>query len=138
AGDTLFVDTAPVRRLSRELRQVVDAGDLDGIEARLVELRRDRDFRRARKGSGASYGKRASRPQVLEARASLVEELAEFELRADADLAALLQGELLTCVDAYEALKARNGALDFLDLLLRTRDLIAGNRVVREHFQSRF
>ena len=64
--------------------------------------------------------------------------LDEFQLRADADLAALLHGELLGCVDATSVLKAQEGALDFLDLLLRARDLIRDDATVRHHFQARF
>jgi ATP-dependent exoDNAse (exonuclease V) beta subunit len=44
----------------------------------------------------------------------------------------------MTCVDRYEALKAREGALDFLDLLVRARDLLRDNGVVRQQFQARF
>ena len=50
----------------------------------------------------------------------------------------MLHGELFGCVDEYERLKAREGAMDFLDLLLRARDLVRGNAVVRRHFQRRF
>ena len=141
ASDNLFVDTEPVRRLSRELRRSEGgeiSSDLDGLENQLVELRRNRDFRRARKGSGPTYGKGVTRVQVLEARDALTEALADFQVRADADLAALLHAELSACVDAYERLKAREGAMDFLDLLLRARDLVRGNRAVRSHFQERF
>jgi len=157
AGDNLFVDTEPVRRLSRELRTrgdqesgTGDRGaspdprsripdpDLDGLEAQLVELRRNRDVKRARKGSGPTYGKGVTRAQVLDARDALTAALDEFQQRADADLAALLHEELLACVDAYGALKAREGAMDFLDLLLRARDLVRGRADVRAHFQARF
>ena len=79
-----------------------------------------------------------TRAQVLDARDALMEALADFQVRADADLAAVLHGELLGCVDEYERLKARDGAMDFLDLLLRARDLVRDNASVRRHFQSRF
>ena len=159
AGDNLFVDTEPVRRLSRELRsregqprppasaQGVESPhewgptperDLDGIESLLIELGRNRDFKRARKGSGPTYAKGVSRARVLAAREALVEALADFQVRADADLAAALHTELFGCVDDYERLKAREGALDFLDLLLRARDLVRDNASVRGHFQARF
>ena len=153
SGDNLFIDTAPVRRLSDELKAgdvgpatgPTEAGhhvrsetDLDALEARLVELRHNRDFKRARKGSGPTYKKGAPRAAVLAARDALVEALADFQRRADADLAALLHGELLGCIDEYERLKAREGALDFLDLLVRARDLVRDNGAVRRHFQSRF
>ena len=150
-GDNLFVDTEPVRRLSRDLRGRVALGearslaeskgaeaDLDGLEAQLIELRRNRDFTRGRKGSGPGYRKGVTRAQVLDARTALMEALEDFRVRADADLAALLHQELLACVGAYEALKSRAGALDFLDLLLRARNLVAGDPLVRRHFQQRF
>jgi ATP-dependent exoDNAse (exonuclease V) beta subunit len=141
AGDNLYLDTEPVRRLSRDLAsapQPETAADVDGLESQLVDLRRNRDFKRGRKGSGPTYAKGVPRARVLEARDLLVQALEEFQLRADADLAALLHEELLECVDRYQRLKAREGALDFLDLLLHARDLIRGNTAVRNHFQARF
>jgi ATP-dependent exoDNAse (exonuclease V) beta subunit len=141
AGDNLFLDTAPVRRLSRELGPTppTDAdADLDTLEGRFIDLARDRDFKRARKGSGPTYRKGITRAQVLEARDRLTAALLDFQIRADADLAAALHAELLTCVDRYQALKAREGALDFLDLLLLARDLVKNNVDVRRHFQKRF
>jgi ATP-dependent exoDNAse (exonuclease V) beta subunit len=141
AGDNLFLDTAPVRRLSRELGRApateTDA-DLDSLEARFIDLARDRDFKRARKGTGPTYRKGTTRAQVLSIRDRLTAALLDFQTRADADLAALLHGELLSCVDRYQVLKARAGALDFLDLLLLARDLVRDNADVRRHFQNRF
>jgi ATP-dependent helicase/nuclease subunit A len=140
-NDNLSVDTAPVRRLSRDLRAArafESPEDLDGLESQLVDLRKNRDFRRARKGSGPGYSKGVTRAQVLAARDALMLALDGFQQRADAELAALLHAELLSCVDRYEALKKREGALDFLDLLLRARDLVRDNAVVRRHFQGRF
>jgi ATP-dependent helicase/nuclease subunit A len=142
AGDNLSIDTEPVRRLARQLAGIdvaaLDERDLDGLEAQLVELQRNRDFKKARKGSGPTYAKGMPRAQVLAARDALVEGLNEFQLRADADLAALLHAELQDAVAGYETLKAREGALDFLDLLLKARDLVRDNAVVRAHFQRRF
>ena len=144
AGDNLYVDTAPVRRLSEDLRRrdpgsgIRDPEDLDDLEARLVELRRNRDFKKARKGSGPTYRKGVTRAQVLDARDALVTALDDFQRRADADLAALLHGGLLECVDEYARLKARAGLMDFLDLLLRARDLVRERADVRTHFQARF
>jgi len=141
AGDNLFLDTAPVRRLSRELGVAPSTdtdADLDTLEARFIDLARDRDFKRGRKGSGPTYRKGFTRAQVLEARDRLTAALLDFQMRADADLAAVLHAELRTCVDRYQALKAREGALDFLDLLLLARDLVRDNIDVRRHFQKRF
>jgi ATP-dependent exoDNAse (exonuclease V) beta subunit len=137
-NDNLFLDTEPVRRLSRDLRAKYSEDDLDGLEAQLVELRRNRDFKRARKGSGPTYRKGTTRAQVLAARDALMLALNDFQEKADADLAALLHTELRGCVDRYTALKAREGVLDFLDLLLRARDLVVENESVRRHFQARF
>ena len=139
-GDNLFVDTDPVRRLSRDLRQADISGgvDDDALESLFIDLRRNRDFKRARKGSGPTYRAGVTRARVLDARDALVAALDDFQLRADADLAAALQAELLECVARYEVLKTREGALDFLDLLLRARDLVRDDEVVRQHFQQRF
>ena len=138
AGDNLFLDTAPVRRLSQDLRARTDVDDPDGLEAQLIDLRRNRDFKRMRKGTGPTYAKGVPRAQLLSARDELVLALEDFQVRADADLAAVLQQELLACVVEYERLKAKEGALDFLDLLLRARNLIVDDELVRRHFQSRF
>ena len=64
--------------------------------------------------------------------------LDQFRLAADADLAALLQRELASAIQRYEALKAKAGALDFLDLLLGARNLVRDNPSVRQGFQLRF
>ena len=137
SGDNFFLDTAPVRKTSRDLN-AISPDDLDGLEACLIELHRNRDFKRRRKGSGPTYGKGVTRAQVLESRDALTFALTDFQVRADAELAALLHGELLSCVDRYEALKQREGALDFLDLLVRTRNLVRDDEVVRRDFQRRF
>ena len=141
AGDNLYVDTEPVRRLSRDLRRTVLTGseeELDELESLLVDLRKNRDVRRARKGTGPTYRKGATRAQVLDARDRLLQALDQFQIQADADLAALLHDELMACVDAYEQLKLREGALDFLDLLVRARDLVKNDDAARQHFQQRF
>ncbi len=75
---------------------------------------------------------------MLAAHAELLEALDAFARTADADLAALLQQELAVTVDRYEALKARAGRLDFLDLLLRTRDVLRARADVRAELQRRF
>jgi len=90
------------------------------------------------KGSGPTYRAGVPRARVLDARAALAEALTTFQSRADADLAAALQQELLACVDRYETLKSREGALDFFDLLMRARDLVKEHEDVRRHFQQRF
>ncbi len=143
AKDYLFMDTAAVRHLSQEMRsreesRSADDSDDDWLEARLVDLSRDRNVSRARHGRGPGYGAGVTRSAVIEALDTLRAHLDGFRLDADADLAAGLQQELQGAIGRYEALKARAGALDFLDLLLKARGLVKGNEVVRRGFQTRF
>ena len=138
--DNLFIDTDAVRRLSRQIRLEQSFGqrDLDGWEARLVDLTRDRGFSRTRKGSGYKFGKGISRSDVLAVRDALFAALQQFRKDADADLAARLQQELAGATSRYQALKQAAGALDFADLLTRARDLIRDNAAVRRHLQEKF
>jgi len=142
--DNLFIDTAGVRRLSRQIRLEASFGgrDLDGWEARLVDLTRDRGFSRTRKGSGYKYGKKdgrdITRSEVLSARDALFAGLQQFRQLADADLAASLQQELAGATARYQRLKQAAGALDFADLLTRARDLIRNNAAVRHHLRTKF
>jgi ATP-dependent helicase/nuclease subunit A len=138
ARDYLYLDTAAARHLSQEIRIGSEEPDYDGWEARLVDLSRDRNVSKARHGRGPGYRAGVSRAVVVEALEALRARLDGFRLDADADLAALLQRELSGAVARYEQLKARAGALDFLDLLLKARDLVKGNAVVRRGFQERF
>jgi ATP-dependent helicase/nuclease subunit A len=138
--DNLFIDTDAVRRLSRQIRLEQSFGqrDLDGWEARLVDLTRDRGFSRTRKGTGYKFGKDISRSDVLAARDALFAALQQFRKDADADLAACLQQELAGATLRYQALKQSAGALDFADLLTRARDLIRDDAAVRRHLQQKF
>ncbi len=142
-NDPLFTGTDPVRRLSDEigLQQTFgDAGasDYDGWEAGLVDLSRDRTLAYVKQGRGASYRDRVPRDRVSAALTELRARLDQFRMAADADLAALLQQELGGALQRYEEMKAKGGALDFLDLLLVARNLVRDNRHVRESFQRRF
>ena len=143
--DSLFVDTAAARDLSAEIALHQDAArahgddqDYDGWEARLVDLSRDRTFSKARHGRGPGYRPGVPRQRVVDGYEALKALLDQFRLDADADLAAALQEELAGAVERYEALKARTGALDFLDLLLKARDLVRHDANVRRGFQRRF
>src|SRR4051812_48768063 len=140
ARDNLFIDTEAVRRLSRQihLEQSFGQRDLDGWEARLIDLTRDRGFSRTRKGSGYKFSKDASRTDVLSAREALFNALQQFRKDADADLAACLQQELAGATRRYQDLKQGAGTLDFTDLLARARDLIRDNADVRAHLQRKF
>ena len=138
--DYLYEDTDAVRRLSRQIRLEQSSGyhDVDGWEARLVDLLRDRKLVRSRKGSGYKYSLAATRTEVLAERDRLLAELKEFRCAADADLAAALQRELAGATARYQELKTAAGGLDFVDLLVRARRLIAGNQAVRAHLQRRY
>jgi ATP-dependent exoDNAse (exonuclease V) beta subunit len=140
AHDTLYADSWAARKLAEEIRRTesVAPRDYDRLEAGLIELNHNRGFTQARKGSGKNYRNGVPRETVWGAREKLEHALAAFEEDANADLAAALRDELRGCVSAYETAKAKTGALDFLDLLLKTRDLIRDNASVRASFQARF
>src|SRR5262249_6375327 len=126
--DPLYLDTVGARtRWAAVVNGLVPPDDLDGLEALLVDLRHDRNFVRPRKGGGAGFSKRHTRADIWERRQRLYDALGEFEQRANADLAALLQVDLQNSLERYSALKAAEGALDFVDLLLKTRALIRDN-----------
>ena len=135
--DPLYLDTAPARRASDELPMLIEAGDLDGAEALLIDLCRDREFRRARKGYGPNFARGLTRGATYEALQELIQQLDIFKRDADADLAALLRDELRGSLDRYEELKARRGELDFFDLLHRARNLVHDHDEVRAQLQQR-
>ena len=137
--DGLYADTWLARRISDDVRvsEPLGSRDYDGLEAGLVDLARSRQFTRPRKGFDRNYHI-VSRGEVIAAHEQLCRDLEDFAMRADADLAALLQKELFATVDAYEAYKTRAGCLDFLDLLVRTRNLVRDRADVRGDLQSRF
>ncbi len=104
-----------------------------------MDLSRDRALANLKQGRGASYReRRAARPACSSGITDLRARLDQFRMDADADLAALLQQELRGALERYAEMKAKDGALDFLDLLLVARNLVRDNRSVREGFQDRF
>lgn len=114
--------------------------DLDALEARLAgQLPNAMGGRQARwKGRGKWYAEGVPREEMAAERDALLEELQAFRALADADLAAALKPELDEVTAAYERAKADEGCLDFLDLLLRARDLVRDRPEVRRHYQGRF
>ena len=139
--DALYQGTesgAARRRRGRGAREQVRPRDYDGLEAQLVSLDSCK-FSDREPGGGPSAYARACRGRRCSTRTpALVARLEDFKCDADADLAARLRDELATAIDAYEAAKARVGALDFLDLLVRARDLVRDRADVRAAFQPRF
>ena len=138
--DPLYLDTAPIRELSHDVATAArfDADDPDGWEARVIDLAQNKNVRRVRRGRGRDYRPTVPRDAVWAGYETLMRELDGFQYAADCDLAALLHDELRDAVAGYERLKQRAGALDFVDLLLRARDLLAEHPRVRRAFQSRF
>jgi ATP-dependent exoDNAse (exonuclease V) beta subunit len=138
--DPFCLDTRPARQLSEEIERMENVAprDYSRLEGALVDLCRNRQFRQARKGSGKQYRPDVLRADVTRARDELQTGLTRFETDANADLAALLRDELRGCCDAYEKTKANAGALDFLDLLLKARNLVRDDAEVRRSFQQRF
>jgi ATP-dependent exoDNAse (exonuclease V) beta subunit len=120
--------------------------DHDWIEAeirRLLGLRGyDGDHLWTWKGGGKTYGTGPDGPipkaHVIERRDALRTRFETLVERAEADLAACLREDLRPVVDRYERLKAEEGALDFIDMLLRARDLIRDRDEVRAALQARF
>ena len=110
--------------------------DYDTLESLLIKLLRDLK-KDTKKGSGF-FSSTVPREQVVGARAQLMQNLETFQIAADADLAALLRGEMWDLVESYDALKRRAGKLDFVDLLILARDLVRDKGEVRAYLQKRF
>ncbi|MEM9552696.1 MAG: UvrD-helicase domain-containing protein [Acidobacteriota bacterium] len=114
------------------------APDNDALEARLVQLLGQ--LRREARWTGRTvdFAEGLPRQQVIDARDGLLDDLAAFADAADADLAALLHAELQGVLDGYERAKRAAGRLDYLDLLVRARDLLRHRVDVRAFLQQRF
>lgn len=95
--------------------------DYDMLESLLLKLHRVWKRRAARKPSDL-----------------LFDALEKFRPAMEADLAAQLRAELWEIVDLYDAQKRRAGKLDFVDLLLLTRNLVRDQREVRAYLQRRY
>jgi ATP-dependent exoDNAse (exonuclease V) beta subunit len=124
------------------LERVRGGRDHDELESELWRLARDTGSTRAGwswKGSPRTrWSGDLDRDAVLARRDAVKQRLDALLVAAEADLAACLREELRPAVRAYEVLKARAGKLDFLDLLVRARDLIRGHAGVRAELQHRF
>ncbi|TMA73500.1 MAG: ATP-dependent deoxyribonuclease subunit A [Deltaproteobacteria bacterium] len=129
---------AGIARWVAELRrrESVRPRDGDGLEAELHELCRRRLWNW--RGGGKWFARDLEKASVLAQRDAIKAELQAFLDRADSDLAACLREELRPLSDAYEELKRGAGCLDFLDLLLRARDLVRDDAAVRAELSQRF
>jgi len=130
---------AYLKRFAAEATRVESLGesrDYDGIEARLFGLLggwgKGKDWK--------AYFGRDDFPadELRERRDELKTRVKEFVDKAGSDLAPRLREELWQVVEGFEQLKERAGLLDFLDLLMRARNLVRDNREVRVELQRRF
>jgi ATP-dependent exoDNAse (exonuclease V) beta subunit len=95
--------------------------DYDMLESLLLKLHR-------------AWKRRANhKPSPL-----LFDALEKFRPAMEADLAAQLRAELWEVVDLYDSQKRRTGKLDFVDLLLLTRNLVRDQDDVRGYLQRRY
>ena len=135
-----YRNTEIARSISERLAalEMIGVRDYDLAEALLATLAEERDFRIPGAVPGPQYSDSATREAVESAHKTLVADLQEFVKTANSDLAALLQGELREAINIYEQLKTRSGRLDFIDLLLRARNMLRDFPLVRADFQRRF
>jgi ATP-dependent helicase/nuclease subunit A len=136
--DTLTLNLTDIARFVEETMQLetLRARDYDGLEAGLRDLSRIKGWEK--KGNKkVTYGA-LSRDEVLSRRDQVKTALDAFVDASDADLAPLLHQELQQPIADYQRLKIRAGRVDFLDLLIRARDLIRDNAAVRAGLQRRF
>jgi ATP-dependent exoDNAse (exonuclease V) beta subunit len=138
ADDYLTRHLAEVARFVNENVQLetVRSRDYDGLEASLRDLAGRRGW--GWKGAKQTRFGALSRDEVLARRDEVKADLDAFIAAADADLAPLLHEELQAAVADYGDLKAKAGCLDFLDLLIKARDLIRDDGNVRAELQQHF
>jgi ATP-dependent exoDNAse (exonuclease V) beta subunit len=145
ADDWLGRNLAEVERFVQELalREEVHGGggqgrDHDGLEAELRDFARSSRVHWHWRGAGSFYAPDLPRADVMARRDQVKAKLDELVRACDADLAPRLREELRPVLDGYEARKRRAGKLDFLDLLVRARDLVRDEPGVRRELQREY
>lgn len=140
--DYLARNLAEIAHFVREATRLeaVRGRDYDGLEADLRDLATNR--RRFKgwdhKGAPRTTFGHLSRTDVLARRDRVRSNLKAFVAASDADLAPLVHDALQAAIAEYEVLKSKSGSLDFLDLLIKMRDLVRDNEGVRKELQARF
>jgi ATP-dependent helicase/nuclease subunit A len=136
--DYLARNLAEISRFIEEAArvEVVRGRDYDGLEAELRTIGRWRSW--TWKGAQKTTFGTLSRNEVLALRDQAKANLEAFVAASDADLAPLLHAALQAPIADYEFLKTKAGRLDFLDLLVKARDLIRTDAAVRGELQQRF
>lgn len=120
--------------------EAVRGRDYDGLEAELRDLATNRRRFKGWDHKGAvrtTFG-HLSRNDVLARRDEVRSKLKAFVAASDADLAPLVHDALQEAIADYEVLKSKAGSLDFLDLLIKMRDLVRDSEGVRKELQARF
>ena len=139
--DYLTQNLRNIERRVRELdlREEIHGRDYDLLEAWLRRFVRERwrgwNWRGFR---SREFGGGLAKADVIARRDGVKAELEGILATADADLAADLREELWPVTHAYEEAKRREGCLDFVDLLIRARDLLRDDAGIREHYRRRF
>jgi ATP-dependent exoDNAse (exonuclease V) beta subunit len=135
--DKTFIESRGFRHHAAHLRALerAQALDADSAEATLTAVA---GHRKVYTKGLSHYAPKVTRAQVGQAYEQLMERARRYAEGADADLAALLHTELQGSLQRYEEMKQRGGRVDFLDLLLKTRNLLRDSRAAREGFQRRF
>lgn len=125
-----FVDERLALEAAREAR------DYDELEWALRGLLGRYIWKR--RGSGEHFAPGVLRADVVSRRDAVAAGLGALLDTLEAQLASQLREELRPVIAAYETRKAQVGTLDYLDLLIRTRDLLRDDGVTRRELQARF
>jgi ATP-dependent exoDNAse (exonuclease V) beta subunit len=138
-GDWLYESLAKIRLIAREAVRLegLRGPDLDAREAALLKLLRGNQKFWNWKGFGGDFGEHP-RSDVIQRRAEFHARLKALSQKIGADLAPQLREELQAVIERFQQLKRRAGKLDFMDLLLLTRDMIRDHAGVRRELQQRF
>jgi ATP-dependent helicase/nuclease subunit A len=115
------------------MEEVTDR-DYDAVEGQLFEF-----LRSWKSKNYVAYFSDDGFPkeELIRRRDELREGIAEFIRDAGAHLAPLLRDEIWPTISEYEHRKERAGYLDFLDLLIRVRNLVQTNESIRASLQQR-
>ncbi len=90
------------------------------------------------RGFKPMFGGGYRKDDVLKLRDPLRDEWQKALILADAELASLLRDDLRSLAERYAERLERRGALDFSGLLLRARDLLAGNAELRAEMRDKY
>jgi ATP-dependent helicase/nuclease subunit A len=114
--------------------------DYDDLEATLVNILSDDAYGELRKPKNgpAKFNEEVLQSALQDMHAKWLRDIESFVTAANSDLAALLHVELNESIAEYQVLKSQEGQVDFLDLLIETRNLLVSSLSVRKHFQERY